>query len=198
MCGAAQASTLTVGGTITQSTMDGTGPAIHTTSLNDILDGQSFEVTLVSAMPIDAPGFYNLTGASLAFSVPSAAASEGMFGATSLTLTQEGGYLDFSLYGCIADADCSIGNALSASFRIPAGSLGGNHVATTGLDEPHPFELLEDDGVTDLHGSISTYSNTALVTTPEPASSVLVGSALLGTAALLCFRTGGFFNRRIV
>ena len=198
LCPAVRASTLLLGGSITQSTADGTGPAVSNNALNNIVDGQTFQVTLTSATPISAPGFYDLTGSSLVFSVPSAMASEERFGVTSLSLTQDGGYLDFSLYGCIADADCSIGNALSASFSIPAGSLGGSDVATTGLDEPHPFELLEDDGVTDLHGSIGTYSNTALVTTPEPASSVLVGSALLGTAALLWFRTGGFPNRRVL
>ncbi len=184
-------------GTVTQSTVDGTGPAVHTPALNDIVDGQSVQVTLASATPINAPGFYDLTGSSLIFSVPGAA-SEGNFGAISLSLTQVGGTLDFSVYGSVADADCSIGNALSASFSIPAGSLGGMNVAATGLDEPHPFELLEDDGVTDLHGSISMYSNTALVTTPEPASGVLVAVALLGTAAVACFRHPRFFQRRLL
>ena len=198
LCTGARASTLTVTGTITQSTMDGTGPAVHSPALNDIVDGQTFQVTLISATPISAPGFYDLTGSSLVFAVPSAAASEGKFGATSLSLTEDGGYLDFSLYGCLADADCSIGNALSASFSIPAGSLGGTSVAAIGLDAPHPFELLEDDGVTDLHGSISTFSNTALVTTPEPASGVLMATALLGSAALACFRRARVVQGRVL
>ena len=198
LCAGARASTLTVSGTITQSAVDGTGPAVHTPALNDIVDGQSFQVTLASATPINAPGFYDLAGSSLIFSVPGAAASEGNFGAISLSLVQDGGYLDFSVYGCVADADCSIGNALSASFSVPAGSLGGMEVGVIGLDGPHPFELLEDEGITDLHGSISLYSNTALVTTPEPASGVLMATALLGTAALACFQRARLVQGRVL
>ncbi|HTQ86459.1 MAG TPA: hypothetical protein VMI93_09625, partial [Candidatus Solibacter sp.] len=40
------ADTITVGGSITQSTADGTGPAVNNPDLNNIADGDAFTVVL--------------------------------------------------------------------------------------------------------------------------------------------------------
>ena len=58
----AVASTITFGGTITQSTQDGTGPAVNNSALNNIQDLQAYFVTLVFPGSITTPGIYNLTG----------------------------------------------------------------------------------------------------------------------------------------
>jgi hypothetical protein len=43
------------------------------------------------------------------------------------------------------------------------------------------FELLEDDGVTDIHGELSNYSYTGVsATTPEPGTLALIGSGIAG------------------
>ena len=178
----ASASTVSIGGFITQSTPDGTGPALNNPSLNNIIDLQPYTLTLVTPTDITGPGFYTLTGSSLIFSVPSAPATETLFGATSLSVAADGSFADFSLFACVTSGDCGTGNSLSASFQVPLGAVAGLDVAATGQDQPHPFELLEDDGVTDLHGSISTYSNTAQVVTPEPSTgSLALLSLLVGT-----------------
>ena len=49
------------------------------------------------------------------------------------------------------------------------------NVAATGLDQPHPLELLEDDGLTDI---IDQYSCTGVNTVPEPSSLALLGCVL--------------------
>ena len=40
------ADTMTIGGTVTQSTQDGTGPAVNNSGLNDIKDGEAYSVSL--------------------------------------------------------------------------------------------------------------------------------------------------------
>src|SRR5204862_2706401 len=95
------ASTITFGGAIIQSTQDGTGPAVNNPGLNNIQDLQSYLVTLMFTGSITAPGTYNLTGANLAFSDSTAAASEASFGSISLTITANGGFDDFSFLGCL-------------------------------------------------------------------------------------------------
>src|SRR5437867_3036255 len=60
---------ITFGGTITQSTQDGTGPAANNPTLNNIQDLQAYTVTLGFLGSITTPGTYNLTGGSLTFSV---------------------------------------------------------------------------------------------------------------------------------
>jgi hypothetical protein len=128
---------------------------------------------------------YDLTGANLVFSVPSALASESSFGSINLTISGNGIFDDISLLGCLTTgSDCGQGNQLSANFRILAAELNSQNVAATGLDQPHPLDLLEDDGVTDIHGSINAYSYTSPSAVPEPSSIVLMscGLAALGLA----------------
>ena len=186
----ASASTILLGGSITQSTADGTGPAVANPSLNNILDLEPYTITLDTAQSITAPGLYTLTGSSLVFAVPSAPAMESDFGTVTLSVAANGSFLDFNLLACLSGADCTIGNFLSASFEIPASSVGQLGVTATGLDQPHPLDLLEDDGTTDIQGSVTTYSNTAPASavTPEPSSGSLVALSLFCVAALAVFR----------
>jgi hypothetical protein len=178
ICAAANmmvAGTIIVGGQITQSTQDGTGPAVNNPGLNNILDSQAYLVTLAFAGSITGPGSYDLTGASLTFSDPSAAASESSFGSITFTVAAAGAFDDLTLMACLTTGiSCGAGNQLSLIFQIPAAALNSQNVPATGLDQPHPLDLLEDDGVTDIHGSITSYSSV-----PEPSSAVLFGCGLL-------------------
>jgi hypothetical protein len=174
--------TITLGGSITQSTADGTGPAVGNPSLNSISDGQVYGLALNSSTSINGPGVYDLTGSSLIFSVPAASAMETSFSAITLSVINNGAFSDFSLLACISGADCFTGNALTANFRILTSMVGGADVTVTGLDQPHPLDLLEDDGTTDIHGSIDTYSGTATAVTPEPDSGSLLAIGLSAVA----------------
>jgi hypothetical protein len=179
----AGAGTITFGGLITQSTQDGTGPAVNNSSLNNIHDLQAYTITLGFPGSITAPGTYLLS--SLTFSDPTAPASEIGFSSISLTITPSGGFDQLSLLGCLTTGGgCFVGNQLDANFQIPAASLNSQNVAATGLDPPHPLDLLEDDGTTDIQGTITRYSNTGPVSTvPEPSLAVLLGCFLAGLVA---------------
>lgn len=173
----AAAGAITFGGQITQSTQDGTGPAGNNIALNNIQDLQTFLVTLVFPGSITAPGTY--AGTSLTFSDPAAPASETSFGSSSLTITANGGFDDFSLLGCLTTGSgCLVGNQLDASFRISAAMFNSLAVTATGLDLPHPLDLLEDDGTTDIQGTITTYSNSSAAAVPEASSLSLFGGGL--------------------
>jgi hypothetical protein len=178
------ADTITFSGAIIQSTGDGTGPAVNNPTLNNIQDLQAYLVTLVFAGSISAPGNYDLTGANLTLSDPAAPAIETSFDMVKLSITANAGFDDFSLLGCLTTGSgCLFGNELDANFRIPSAGLNSQNVAATGLDQPHPLDLLEDDGITDIHGTITTYSNSAAASVPEPSTAVLLGGVLAGLAA---------------
>src|SRR5260370_20006926 len=186
VCGFASvavAGTITFGGLITQSTQDGTGPAVNNPALNNIQDLQAYLVTLGFPGSITAPGTYSLS--SLTFSDPTAPASEASFGSISLTITAAGAVDQFSLLGCLTTGSgCLVGNQLDANFSIPAAGLNSPNVAATGLDPPHPLDLLEGDRITDIQGSITSYSNTGPVSTvPEPSLAALLGCCLAGLVA---------------
>jgi len=133
-------------------------------------------VTLVFPGSITTTGTYNLTGSSLTFNDPAAGASEASFGSITLTITPSGGFDQFSLLGCLMTGNgCFMGNQLDANFQIPAASLNSQNVTAIGFDQPHPLDLLEGDGTTDIQGTITTYSNTGSVSTPEPSLVVLLG-----------------------
>jgi hypothetical protein len=175
----ATAGTITFSGTITQP-VDPGNPASNN-SLNAIQDLDSYIVTLVFPGTLTVPSVYDLTGSSLTFSDPGASASESAFGSISLTLTQSAGVDVFSLLGCLTTGDgCNQGNELDADFQIPAASFNGLNVVAIGLDQPHPLDLLEDDGVTDVQGSITSYSLVQDVSSvPEPSSVSLTAIAAL-------------------
>jgi len=183
----ALADSISFGGFITQSTPDGTGPAVNNPSLNNILDGQAYTVVLNFLGSVTSPGTYALTSGSLAFSDPSAPASETRFVAFScagqisiacLTITPDGAFDDISLLGCLTTlASCIFGNQLAAFFLVPAASLNSQNVPAR-RDFPVPFDLLEDDGVTDIQGSVTLYSYTSAASVPEPSMRFLLYAPL--------------------
>jgi hypothetical protein len=193
---AAYANVIQFSGLITQSTADGTGPAVNNPFLNLILTGDPYTVTLAftgSITPSAVP--YDFTGASLVFADPAQAVTESSFDVISLTLSADGVFDDISLLACLTTGSaCAGGNQLTANFQIPAAMLNSQNVTATGLDEPHPLDLLEDDGVTDIHGSIDRFSQTGGASAvPEPAPLPLL--TFLSSAAALIKRTHGRRHR---
>jgi len=181
--GYASADTLTFGGGITQSTQDGTGPAVDNPGLNNILDGDVYTASLDFTGSISGPGAFDLTGASLIFQDPSVSAIETSFASISLSISPDAGFFDLSLLGCLnTGSGCAGGNQLDANFRILMTDLNSKTpVAATGLDQPHPMDLLEDDGGTDIQGSIATYSyRRSASPVPEPSSLSLLCVTAVG------------------
>lgn len=143
----ATADTITFGGEITQSTADGTGPAVNNPALNDILDDDQFLVTLTFTGAITAPGTYSLPGAALLFSDLDAPATESSFSSASLSVIANGASDDLSLLGCLSTgSSCAAGNELDANFEIPAASLNAQDVAAQAVFPITPLDILEDDG----------------------------------------------------
>jgi hypothetical protein len=186
LCGPAclaplHADTFELTGVITQSTQDGTGPAVNNPSLNDILDDSRFTLTLNVNGTIAPVGTQDLTGSSLVFGVPNAGAFESNFDLTSLTIMDANGVAEVSLFACLrTGSGCNQGNELDLSFMIPSADLDAQNVLAQGIPGLLPLELLEDDGVTDIQGSITQYSGTLISSAPEPSSLVLSGLALTG------------------
>lgn len=174
------ADTLTIGGTINQSTQDGTGPAVNNPSLNSILDGDFYNVNLSFAGSITSPGTYDLTGFNLLFSDPAANVSETSFNSVSVTVAQSGAFDRVSMLACLSTGSaCNQGNELDLNFMIPAANLNGQNIVAQGIQNLLPLDLLEDDGVTDIHGLTTSYSYTSASPVPEPKSFVLAASVLV-------------------
>jgi hypothetical protein len=184
----ALADSLSFGGLITLSPDDG-NLAVNNPSLNNIMDGDAYSVTLLNfPESITGPGLYGLTLRSMAFSDPTAPASETSFG-TSLcgslacltvsTDAMDGAFDDIGLFACLTTGSgCLFGDYLSVNFEIPAASLNSTNVAASLNPGLNPsFDLLEDDGVTDVQGSVTSYSYTG--TSPAPEPSFLVPLLLL-------------------
>jgi len=176
----ARADLVSISGRISQSVQDGTGPAVNNPSLNNILDGDLWKATLAFDGSLTNPA-----NTSLSFFHPASGAQETAFDFLSLTITEVGGLAEFSLFACLTTGSaCAAGNQLTASFQIPGASLYFANVAAAGLDQPHPLDLLEDDGTTDIQGSITDYSyTTAPAPVPEPSTGALPGFALMLLAA---------------
>lgn len=172
-----RADTLTIGGTINQSIDNGTGPAVNNQDLNKILNGDSYIFSLIFEGSITAAGRYDLTGSAVLFSVPERGVIEDSFNLVSLTIAQFGNLAQFSVLACLTTGSaCNQGNELELNFLIPFANLNDRNIAAQGVPNLLPLDLLEDDGVTDIHGLITDYSYTGV---PEPSAIVFVGSGLI-------------------
>ena len=193
--GNAAAGEITFSGSITQSTADGTGPAVNNPSLNFISDGDTYTVTLDFAGAITTTGFYNLTGATLVFSDPTASATENAFGSVNIFIATDSTNStldDITLQGCLTTGSaCDLGNQLDAYFSIPAADLNSQNVLAGTIPNLSPqFELQEDDSATNIFGTVITYSYSSVVATPDPSLILLLG--INGLIALGCM----FLRRR--
>ncbi len=184
--------TIRFGGVITQPTAN---EAFINSSLNAIALNDAYSVYLDFNGSITSTGTYTaFTG--VTFSDPTAAAGESGFdlGKVSLTISNDASnssYYDLTLLGCLVTGTaCDQGNQLAANFEILAADL---NVASASA-QPSPFltpmDLLEDDGATDIHGSVTHYSYTMSAgTVPEPSS----GWELMLPAM---FGIGAFWRRK--
>ena len=172
----ALADTITFGGSITQSTSDGTGPAVNNPDLNSIADGDQYVVTLDFSGSITAAGTYSLPGAVLTFvdETASPQINETSFNSVSFSVVPDGSRFDLSMLGCLSTGSgCLTGNELAVNFSIPAPGLNQTNAAAQaifGLNPP--VDLLEDDGVTDIQGSVTNYSYSSV---PEPSALGIMG-----------------------
>ncbi len=179
LSGSLHASTIIVGGVITQDTLDTGSPAIANPGLNNILDGDPYSVTLNFSGGITSPGTYS--PASILFNDATAGASESAFISGSITITQAAGVDQFSILGCLIDsATCLLGNELDLNFQIPAAQLNQTGVAAQAIQSLLPLDLLEDGGSTDIQGSATSYSYTGpSAQVPEPFTGELIGVSLM-------------------
>ena len=180
MASSALAETVSIVGVITQSTQDGTGPAVNNPALNSIRDGDSYTLVLTFSGSIATPGTYALDGGTLAFVDSAAPASETAFASfvcaghnslACLTVTPDGISDDITILACLTTGSgCLTSNQLDLNFRIPAASLNSQNVAAEAVNGLTPLDLLEDDGATDIQGTVAQYSYTGVSSVPEPSS----------------------------
>ena len=168
-----RADTITIAGAINQSTQDGTGPAVNNPDLNNILDGDLYTFELSFIGPITVSGTYNLMGLSALFSVGAHGAMENSFNSASVTVEQSGDIDQITALVCLANGSgCNQGNELDLSFSIPSAQLNFENGTPKAIPGIQPLELLEDDGATDIHASVASYSYTPLSPVPEPSGAV--------------------------
>jgi hypothetical protein len=166
--------------------------------LNSIADGDAYSVTIDFSGSVTSLGTHALLSAILGFSDPAAPASEMSFGSflcngtstiACLTVTADGSFDDISLLGCLTTGAFGCAeNQLDANFKIPAASLNSLNVTAQTIVPIAPLDLLEDDGVTDIQGSVTKYSYTGASPIPEPSALFLL-MALCAWIALRPRRT---------
>lgn len=186
------ADTISFSGLITQSTSDGTGPAVNNLSLNGIADGDAFLVTLNFTGAITSAGTFPLAGATVSFTDAAALASETDFSSASFTVSPNGAFTDLSFLGCLnTGSGCLFGNMLTANFEIAAGMLNSQNVPATTIFGLSPaMDLLEDDGTTDIQGTVTSYSYVGASQTavPEPSEALPLCLLIAGMACVRKFR----------
>src|SRR5277367_4556958 len=115
---AAYAGVIAFSGLITQSTQDGTGPAVNNSALNGIADGDPYTVELTFPGQISVPGAWSpLLGAVVVFSDSSN--SEAAFSSASVTVSADSNptLYDVNVFACLSTGSgCYVGNSLSANF----------------------------------------------------------------------------------
>ena len=192
----AVAGEISFSGVISQSTADGTGPAVNNPLLNNIADGDDYTITLDFPSAISEPDAFDpLDGAVLAFTDSVAAAAENSFASVYLTVSLDSNpaLYDVSLLGCLSTGSgCAVGNSLSTNFSVAAAnftSVGAPAGLIPGLFPS--LDLLEDDGATDIQASVTSFSNSSPSgATPEPSSASLLAS-IAALLTLHSIRTKG-------
>ena len=204
---ALRADDITVTGTITQSTADGTGvynpmtgtyQAVNNPSLDNISDGDTFSLVIDLTAPITSPGGpFAISDASFTDTTPGVWASETSFdlsnALTSITIAPDASNPaddDVFLLVCLTTGSaCDEGDSLSLDFMIASSDLNSASAPATLIPGLFPaLDLLEDDGQTDIQGGVSTYSyfppGGGTTNTPEPDSIVLLCCGLLAVIAI--------------
>lgn len=177
-----RADTITIGGVINQSTQDGTGPAVNNPNLNNIMDGDLYTFELSFLGSITSPGTYDLAGLSVLFTVAVPGVDESNFSSGSLTVGQSGGLDQIIILACLGTGSgCNQGNELDLSFSIQQTQLNSANATPQGIATLLPFDLLEDDGVTDIHATVTSYSYGPPSAVPEPSAAAMLA---LGCIAL--------------
>jgi len=178
-----RADTITITGLITQSVQDGTGPAVNNPDLNGVIDGDTYTVEFSFLGSISSPGTHNLTDVIFSFSTASTGLTENQFNVATMTVTQNGSIDLISVLGCLqTGSGCNQGNELSLNFMIPSADLNAGNVPAMQIAGLLPLDLLEDDGATEIQGSVSSYSYTPPSNpVPEPLG---IESLAFGTLAL--------------
>lgn len=178
---AAIAGTITFSGLISQSTGDGTGPAMNNPTLDGINDFDNYVVTIDSSNQILSPGLYNSADLTISFLDTSVGVSETAFNSVSISIVADGSSFDFSVQGCLSTGSgCNAGNELLANFSIANTDLGSANASASPIPFLSPsLDLLEDEGGTDIQGSVTNFSNT---NAPEPAA---IAMAAIGLAGLV-------------
>jgi hypothetical protein len=186
----AYADSITINGTITQDLVDSGATAVANQSLNQIRDGDAYNVVLSFSGIVSTPGSYALS--SILFSDPAAGASESAFISGNMNIALASPMDQFSVLGCLVDAiSCFQGNELDLNFQIPAVQLNQTGVTATFIPALLPLDLLEDGGNTEIQGSIDGYSYTgATSSTPEPSTLGLIG------VSLACLGLTGKINKK--
>jgi hypothetical protein len=182
------AGTITLSGTITQSTQDGTGPAVNNPALNGIADGDTYTLKLDFTGSIAGIGSYDpLPGASLTFK--DGAIQETAFDSADVTIYADAdpSLYDVSLLGCLSSGSgCYSGNSLAANFSIAASEITSSGAAADIPALSPSLDLEEDDGVTDIQGTVNSFSNPSSGTSspvPEPATAGLLFVSLTAFCA---------------
>jgi hypothetical protein len=168
--------TIVIEGTIYQPNSN--PPAAYNPSLDSIALGDLYSITLNFTGSITGPGTYTNFTSEVFTDLTNPVATESSFISQSLTISSSGGTDTFSGLACLP-TDCLLGNQLALNFIIPAGSLNGTSVAASSVPLLIPMDLLEDGGLTDIQGNVTSYSYQSVGVTPEPVSFVLCGSGLL-------------------
>jgi hypothetical protein len=167
---AGSADTITLSGSLFSVSL---GPSIFNPSLNSAQFGDEFMLQFTVVPSLAGPGVYSMTGAS--FTDVTASASETAIQSGTLSVSAAGSDLVFSGFACVQSGSCSTGNELDLNFSIPQSLLisSASTMSVFGLKD---FELLEDDGATDLIGSLTRYQ-----AIPEPSSALLIVSGIIAS-----------------
>jgi hypothetical protein len=185
IAGHASADTITFSGTISQP-QDQTNPASNNPALNNIQLNDVYSVAIDFLGSVTSTGLHPLSLVTMTFLDSPAGVSETSFNSASVTVSADGSLYDLSILGCLATGSgCAVGNQLDANFSIPMADLNAHGVIAQAIPGLVPsMDLLEDDGSTDIQGSVTgyDYSGSVEAATPEPSEIVPLSAVM---AALL-------------